>query len=64
MEGGFSGGMTVGVKENQQFSFGHVKFEVPSKYQNGDVKLGVKFMSLELRGAVKAGKTDLGVISR
>lgn len=53
----------VEVKKNQQFSFGHVKLKVPTKYQDGDVKLGVKFMSLELREEVKTRKMDLGVIS-
>lgn len=62
MERGSSGGIGVRVKENQ-FSFGHVKFEVPSKSQNGDATLGVKMMSLELRGEVKARKADLGDIS-
>lgn len=36
---------------------------MPSKSQNGDVKFGVKRMSLELREEVKASKADLGDIS-
>lgn len=53
-EAGFGG-------DDQQFSLGHVKFEMSVRSPSGDAEEAVEYMSLESRREVSSGDINLGL---